>query len=55
MVLTTSSISISAKFTGDNLTKEIQISRQREALRFPLFMLLLIIFWRKAYALTKKE
>ncbi len=40
---------------GDILAKAPQASRQREALRFPLFMLLLMITWRKSYELTKKE
>ena len=55
IVLTTLSIRISVKYTGDNLTKETFAARQREALPFPLFMLLLIISWRKSYELTKKE
>ncbi len=37
MVITTLSISISVKYTGDNLTKETLAARQREALPFPLF------------------
>ena len=55
MVLTTLSIRLSVKYTGDNLTKETFAARQREALPFPLFMLLLIISWRKSYEFTKKE
>jgi hypothetical protein len=55
IVLTTLSIRISVKYTGNNLTKEAFTARQREALPFPLFMLLLIISWRKSYELTKKE
>ncbi len=43
MVLTTLSIRISVRYTGDNLTKETLAARQREALPFPVFMLLLII------------
>ena len=55
MVLTTLSIRISVNYTGDNLTKEPFVVRQREALPFLLFVLLLIISWRKSYELTKKE
>ena len=55
MVLTTLSIRISVKYTGDNLTKETLAARQREALPFPVFMLLLIISRRESYELTKKE
>ncbi len=55
MVLTTLSIRISVKYTGDNLTKETRAARQREALPSPVFMLLLIISWRESYELTKKE
>ena len=55
IVLTILSIRISVKYTGDNLTKETFAARQREVLPFPVFMLLLIISWRKSYELTKKE
>jgi len=55
MVLTALSIRVSVKYTGDNLTKETLAARQREVLPFPLFLLLLIISWRKSYELTKKE
>ena len=55
MVLTSLSIRISVKYTGDNLTKETRAARQREALPVPLFMLLLIISWRTSYEFTKKE
>lgn len=55
MVITTLSISISVKYTGDNLTKETLAARQRETLPFLLFMLPLIISWRESYELTKKE
>ena len=37
MVLTTLSIRISVKYTGDNLTKEIFAARQRETL--PMLLL----------------
>jgi hypothetical protein len=43
MVLTTLSIRINVRYKGDNLTKETLAAWQREALPFPLFMLLLII------------
>ena len=43
MFLTTLSIRISVKYTEDNLTKETLAVRQKEALPFPVFMLLLII------------
>jgi len=43
MVLTTLSIRISVKYTEENSTKETVAARQKEALPFPVFMLLLII------------
>ncbi len=55
MVLTTLSIRISVRYAGDNLTKETLASRQREVLPFLLFMIILIISWRKSYELTKKK
>ena len=55
MVLTTLSIRMGVQYTGDSLTKDIFAARKREALPFPLFILLLIISWRESYELTKKE